>query len=310
MVFRQPGALPAPMLDQLIDAVRGLDMDEVRQKVAAVQQDVSTLPRRVAELVQAARSCLRPYPGAAMARTYEVRTYGCQMNVHDSERLTGLLEEAGYVAAADGRPGRRGRVQHLRGARERRQQALRQPRPPGAGEGQAPGHADRRRRLPGPEGPRRDHPQGAVGRRRVRHPQHRLAAGAARARAGATRRRRSRSSSRSRSSRRRCRRGASRRTPPGSRSRSAATTPARSASSRPCAARRRTAGPATSSPRSARWSPRASARSPCWARTSTPTAWSSATGRRSASCCGPAARSRGWSGCASPARTRRSSPTT
>ncbi|MDO9497792.1 MAG: tRNA (N6-isopentenyl adenosine(37)-C2)-methylthiotransferase MiaB, partial [Nocardioides sp.] len=33
------------------------------------------------------------------ARTYEVRTYGCQMNVHDSERLTGLLETAGYVAA-------------------------------------------------------------------------------------------------------------------------------------------------------------------------------------------------------------------
>jgi len=33
------------------------------------------------------------------ARTYEVRTYGCQMNVHDSERLTGLLEDAGYAAA-------------------------------------------------------------------------------------------------------------------------------------------------------------------------------------------------------------------
>ena len=33
-----------------------------------------------------------------MTRTYEVRTYGCQMNVHDSERLTGLLEGAGYVA--------------------------------------------------------------------------------------------------------------------------------------------------------------------------------------------------------------------
>ena len=31
------------------------------------------------------------------ARTYEVRTYGCQMNVHDSERLSGLLEGAGYV---------------------------------------------------------------------------------------------------------------------------------------------------------------------------------------------------------------------
>ncbi|GGF55397.1 tRNA-2-methylthio-N(6)-dimethylallyladenosine synthase [Marmoricola endophyticus] len=36
---------------------------------------------------------------AAGPRTYEVRTYGCQMNVHDSERLTGLLEDAGYVAA-------------------------------------------------------------------------------------------------------------------------------------------------------------------------------------------------------------------
>jgi thioredoxin 1 len=37
MVFRQPGALPAAMLDQLIEAVRGLDMDDVRQKVAAQQ---------------------------------------------------------------------------------------------------------------------------------------------------------------------------------------------------------------------------------------------------------------------------------
>ncbi|MEV4109199.1 tRNA (N6-isopentenyl adenosine(37)-C2)-methylthiotransferase MiaB [Nonomuraea sp. NPDC049695] len=36
------------------------------------------------------------------ARTYEVRTYGCQMNVHDSERLSGLLEDAGYVPASDG----------------------------------------------------------------------------------------------------------------------------------------------------------------------------------------------------------------
>ena len=35
-------------------------------------------------------------------RTYEVRTYGCQMNVHDSERLRGLLEDAGYVRAPEG----------------------------------------------------------------------------------------------------------------------------------------------------------------------------------------------------------------
>jgi tRNA-2-methylthio-N6-dimethylallyladenosine synthase len=31
------------------------------------------------------------------AKTYDVRTHGCQMNVHDSERLAGLLETAGYV---------------------------------------------------------------------------------------------------------------------------------------------------------------------------------------------------------------------
>jgi len=35
-------------------------------------------------------------------RTYEVRTFGCQMNVHDSERMAGLLEASGYVRAAEG----------------------------------------------------------------------------------------------------------------------------------------------------------------------------------------------------------------
>ncbi|MDP4960391.1 MAG: tRNA (N6-isopentenyl adenosine(37)-C2)-methylthiotransferase MiaB, partial [Mycobacterium sp.] len=35
-------------------------------------------------------------------RTYQVRTYGCQMNVHDSERIAGLLEAAGYRRAAEG----------------------------------------------------------------------------------------------------------------------------------------------------------------------------------------------------------------
>jgi tRNA-2-methylthio-N6-dimethylallyladenosine synthase len=38
---------------------------------------------------------------ALPARTYAIRTYGCQMNVHDSERLSGLLEQAGYVRADD-----------------------------------------------------------------------------------------------------------------------------------------------------------------------------------------------------------------
>ncbi|HUW16060.1 MAG TPA: tRNA (N6-isopentenyl adenosine(37)-C2)-methylthiotransferase MiaB [Actinomycetes bacterium] len=39
---------------------------------------------------------------AEATRTYEVRTYGCQMNAHDSERLAGSLEAAGYVRVVDG----------------------------------------------------------------------------------------------------------------------------------------------------------------------------------------------------------------
>lgn len=37
-----------------------------------------------------------------MTRTYTVETYGCQMNVHDSERIAGLLDEAGYLPVANG----------------------------------------------------------------------------------------------------------------------------------------------------------------------------------------------------------------
>jgi tRNA-2-methylthio-N6-dimethylallyladenosine synthase len=41
-----------------------------------------------------------PEPGpVAPPRRYFVRTFGCQMNVHDSERLAGLLESEGMVAA-------------------------------------------------------------------------------------------------------------------------------------------------------------------------------------------------------------------
>ena len=38
LVFAQPGALPAPALEQLITAVRGLDMDDVRRQLAAENQ--------------------------------------------------------------------------------------------------------------------------------------------------------------------------------------------------------------------------------------------------------------------------------
>ena len=48
---------------------------------------------------------IEPSPAAlrpdGSPRSYTVRTLGCQMNVHDSERLSGSLEAAGYVAAEE-----------------------------------------------------------------------------------------------------------------------------------------------------------------------------------------------------------------
>src|SRR6476646_4066063 len=37
LVFAQPGALPAVALEQVIEGVRGLDMDDVRRQVAAAE---------------------------------------------------------------------------------------------------------------------------------------------------------------------------------------------------------------------------------------------------------------------------------
>ena len=177
------------------------------------------------------------------------------------------LRAAGRVAGSRRLPAgrrrhrrRRRRVQHLRGARERRQQAVRQPQPPRAAQAGRPRHADRRRRLPGAEGPRRRAAQGAVGGRRVRHPQHRFAADAARPRPAQQRRPGRNRRGAARSSRPRCPRRANPPTPHGFPSPSAATTPARSASCPRCAARRSTAGPATSWPRCSRWSTRACSR--------------------------------------------------
>ena len=39
-----------------------------------------------------------------MSRTYEIRTFGCQMNEHDSGRAAGILETLGYRRASEGSP--------------------------------------------------------------------------------------------------------------------------------------------------------------------------------------------------------------
>ena len=38
-----------------------------------------------------------------MAKKYLIETFGCQMNVHDSERMAGLLDQAGYEPTIDDR---------------------------------------------------------------------------------------------------------------------------------------------------------------------------------------------------------------
>jgi thioredoxin len=43
LVFSQPGALNAPQLDQLIDAVRALDMDAVRAEIARADQEAEAV---------------------------------------------------------------------------------------------------------------------------------------------------------------------------------------------------------------------------------------------------------------------------
>ena len=34
-------------------------------------------------------------------KTFYLETFGCQMNVHDSERMAGLLDQAGYEATTE-----------------------------------------------------------------------------------------------------------------------------------------------------------------------------------------------------------------
>ncbi|AEE45502.1 thioredoxin [Cellulomonas fimi] len=41
-VFRQAGALPGPVLEQVVSAVKDLDMDEVRAKIAEHEQEHAT----------------------------------------------------------------------------------------------------------------------------------------------------------------------------------------------------------------------------------------------------------------------------
>src|SRR3954468_4255208 len=70
---------------------RAADQNVTARSCSALGTSTRTAVRRL--------RCVMTRTLARVSRTYDVRTYGCQMNVHDSERIAGLLEEAGYVKA-------------------------------------------------------------------------------------------------------------------------------------------------------------------------------------------------------------------
>src|SRR4051795_7066769 len=68
------------------------------RRLPAAGPDAHAGPRTLVGAMTTQTSAPQPVSRSAAApRTYDVRTHGCQMNVHDSERLAGLLETAGYV---------------------------------------------------------------------------------------------------------------------------------------------------------------------------------------------------------------------
>ena len=66
-------------------------------------------------------------------RTYYLRSFGCQMNEHDAERIRAVLEDRGFERVDEPDWRRRARLQHLHGAQERRRAARRAPGRPRPG---------------------------------------------------------------------------------------------------------------------------------------------------------------------------------
>ena len=103
-----------------------------------------------------------------MAKRFHVTTFGCQMNVHDSERMRGMLASLGYEEAEEPRRGRPDPLQHLLDPRVGRQPLHRPPRRGEAAEERRPGPDRRGRRLLGAVGQGRGLPALSLRRRRLR----------------------------------------------------------------------------------------------------------------------------------------------
>src|SRR5690606_862360 len=84
----------------------GANLTDVGGPTPATRRSGRPYHGRVTSMVTRSRTGAGGASGAARerssARTYQIRAYGCEMNVHDSETPARLLEAAGYRRASDG----------------------------------------------------------------------------------------------------------------------------------------------------------------------------------------------------------------
>ena len=84
--------------DVSVEEVRGIDLDLVDLEVPAPEYE----PQRQFYFMAKCRRYVKAMSEkAGRPMTFFTQTFGCQMNARDSEKLTGILEQAGYVMEED-----------------------------------------------------------------------------------------------------------------------------------------------------------------------------------------------------------------
>lgn len=78
-------------------------MENNRQNMADIEREIPVSePERQYYFIGRAKEALRKMEEAAGRQlSFCVTTFGCQMNARDSEKLTGILEQIGYIEEPD-----------------------------------------------------------------------------------------------------------------------------------------------------------------------------------------------------------------
>ena len=73
-------------------------MEEFLKEIDLTQEAPSEEPQRQYYFIEKARHLVKAQ-SEVLGRplTFHVTTFGCQMNARDSEKLTGILDQIGYV---------------------------------------------------------------------------------------------------------------------------------------------------------------------------------------------------------------------